>query len=520
MKRTVPVFLKKAPFLKIFPALAAGIITQWYLDPGTVIWLILFSIGVFILLLFQFFPVSLKFKTQHVTGISVILIFCAIGGVLVFKKDIRNNEKWFGRFPNPVAIVCTIKEPLTEKPKTFKTIASVDAVVLNNDSIVPAKGKLIIYFSKNDSVPPSYGSTIIITKKNEEVTNFIEGFDYKRYCLFKGITHQAFLKRNDFRVLPGAKKDDAYFHLVQLKEKLLSILKNNIDGEKELGLAEALLIGYKDDLDKSLVQSYSNTGVVHIIAISGLHLGLIYFMLSLITRPLSGKQVRWLRPVIIISILWLFSLLAGAQPSILRSAFMFTCIVTGESIQRQTSIYNSLAVSAFIIVCLNPFSLWDIGFQLSYAAVLSIVIFMRPVYNLIFFTNGLVDLIWKMNAVTISAQILTFPLCIYHFQQFPNYFLLSNFVAVPLSTMILFAEIILVAIFFITPVSAILGDLIGWLIRVMNNFILKIESLPYSVSQGITISIVQLLFLYGFIILLAYLCARFPFMEGSSKRNR
>ena len=154
-----------------------------------------------------------------------------------------------------------------------------------------------------------------------------------------------------------------------------------------MGLAEALLIGYKDDLDKTLVQSYSNTGVVHVIAISGLHLGLIYWLLLMLFKPLQKRKLKWLRPVFILTGLWLFSLLAGAQPSVLRSAVMFTCIVLGDSFARKSSIYNTLALSALLLLCINPYWLWDVGFQLSYAAVLSIVIFMQPIYNWFYIKN-------------------------------------------------------------------------------------------------------------------------------------
>src|SRR5262245_60738277 len=170
------------------------------------------------------------------------------------------------------------------------------------------------------------------------------------------------------------------------RTKVLNILRANIKGEKELGLAEALLIGYKNDLDKTLVQSYSNTGVVHVIAISGLHLGLIYWLLSWLCKPLQrGRNFKWLRLILILTGLWLFGLLAGAQPSVIRSAVMFTCIALGQSLTRKSSTYNTLALSAFILLCINPYWLWDVGFQLLYAAVLSIVIFMQPIYNWFYF---------------------------------------------------------------------------------------------------------------------------------------
>ena len=300
------------------------------------------------------------------------------------------------------------------------------------------------------------------------------------------------MKKGGFIILDKKKQSLFGRILFPIRKKVLSVLRTNIPGEKELGLAEALLIGYKDDLDKTLVQSYTNTGVVHIIAISGLHLGLIYWLFVQVLKPLKRRKIsKWLNPVIIISGLWLFSLLAGGQPSVLRSAVMFSCIVLAGSLSRKTSIYNTLAFSAFVLLCINPYWLWDVGFQLSYVAVLSIVIFMKPIYNLFFIKNKILDLIWKLNAVTIAAQLLTMPFSIYHFHQFPNFFMLTNFVAVPLSSIIVLGEIFLCAVSFIPFLALLAGKIISWLIWVMNSYIEKIESLPFSLWDGMQINIEQ-----------------------------
>ena len=161
-------------------------------------------------------------------------------------------------------------------------------------------------------------------------------FDYKRYSLFQGITHQVYLTANDFQLLPQQSKNIFDELIFNCREWVLNVLRKFICGTKEQGLAEALLIGYKDDLDKNLVQAYTNTGVVHVIAISGLHLGLIYWLLLLLTKPFrKHKKLVWLRLLIIVASLWLFSLLAGGQPSVLRSAVMFTCIAAGEVISQK-----------------------------------------------------------------------------------------------------------------------------------------------------------------------------------------
>ena len=159
-----------------------------------------------------------------------------------------------------------------------------------------------------------------------------------------------------------------------LHKKVLHALTTYIPGEKEAGMEEALLVGYKDFLEKDLVQSYSNTGVVHVIAISGMHLGLIYWLQNLLFITFKGrKKLSWVKAVCIISGLWLFALLAGGGPSMLRSAVMFTCIIIGDNLSMKAFIYNSLAAYTFILLCFNPGWLWDISFQLSYIAVLSIL---------------------------------------------------------------------------------------------------------------------------------------------------
>jgi len=153
--------------------------------------------------------------------------------------------------------------------------------------------------------------------------------------------------------------------------------------------------------------------------------------------------------------------------------------------------FTKIAFSAFVLLCIDPYWLWDVGFQLSYVAVLSIVIFMKPIYNLFYIKNKILDFIWKLNALSIAAQLLTTPFSIYHFHQFPNFFLLTNFVAVPLSSIIVLGEIFLCAVSFIPFVALLAGKIISWLIWIMNGYIGKIEALPWSLWGGMQINIAQ-----------------------------
>ncbi|MBS1653771.1 MAG: ComEC/Rec2 family competence protein, partial [Bacteroidetes bacterium] len=499
---------QKAPFIRLLIPFIAGILLQWHFQfPIFVCWSLL-GASAFIFLILHFVSINVRYRLFTITGVSVIFIFVSLGAILTFYKDIRHTKNWFGKSYEPGQLIeVSLSESPVEKTKSFKADASV-IQLLSKNGLINAPGNIIIYFQKDPGISKlEYGSTIIFKNTLQEIKNSGNpgGFDYKRYCLFKGLTHQVYLKTGEFIILQTKHRSYLQRFLFSIRDYVTAIMHRYIKGEKELGLAEALLIGYKDDLDKTLVQSYTNTGVVHIIAISGLHLGLIYWLLLLLFKPLRNhKNLNWLHPVLIILFLWLFSLLAGAQASVIRSAVMFTFIIVGENLLRKTSIYNTLAASAFFLLYYNPFWLWDVGFQLSYAAVLSIVLFMHPVYNWLYFKNKAVGFIWKLNSVSIAAQFFTVPISIYHFHQFPNYFLLTNFVAVPLSSLIVLGEILLSCVSFIPIAAGFIGKILSLLIWTMNSYIERIEHLPFSLWDSLQVTITQTILITIFIAAVSY----------------
>jgi competence protein ComEC len=492
----------KAPFIRLLIALATGIILQWYAQLPLDYLMVIFATSLAFVFFYSLTSIRKRYQLGVANGIAVCLLFASAGGLLVWTNDIRNDQEWVGHHlkkKNFISVL--VEEPLVEKANSYKALASLQS--LNDSGLGYAvNGKVILYFKK-DSAPPSlqYGSRIVFKKPLQEIKNAGNpaSFDYKTYCLFQGITHQVFLAKEDYVILPGSNQNSFRNFIYRTRVWVVSTLRKYISGDKEQGLAEALLIGYKDDLDKNLVQAYSNTGVVHIIAISGLHLGLIYWLLLFLTKPFTrNKKLVWLRLLLIISSLWLFSILAGAQPSVLRSALMFTLIAAGEVVLRKTNIFNTLAFSALALLCINPFWLWDVGFQLSYSAVLSIVLFFQPVYHWFDFKNKIIDFLWKLTAVTIAAQILTLPISIYHFHQMPLLFLFTNFVAVPLSSIILFGEILLCASFFLTPLATLIGSILKELIYWMNSYVEQLDSLPFAVWDHLSINIAQTILLLIF----------------------
>lgn len=395
------------------------------------------------------------------------------------------------------AFVVHLEETPSEKLKTYKSIASV-LKTINGDSVSKGSGKLIIYFNKDDFSRHLFvGDILMIFAQTEGVRSSGNpgSFDYASYCLLQGIRYQCFVaSKNSILIQHG---HGWKVQLDKIRRHICSILERHIRGAKECGLAEALLIGYKDNLDPELVQQYSNTGVVHVIAISGLHLGLLYMICKGVIRIIPFiKRKKWLSAIIIICFLWLFSLLTGGSPSVLRSAVMFTALIAGDRMAKKISMYNCLAASAFLLLCYNPYWLFDIGFQLSYSAVLSILIFMKPLYNTIFYENKLMDMLWQLVSVTLAAQILTTPVSLYHFHRFPNYFLFANLAAVPLSSIILVGEIVLCMTNFFSPAAQLLGMILEWLLKFMNDIIEHINELPYAIVSLIEMNIQQVILLY------------------------
>lgn len=494
---------KESPFIRLISPLAAGITCQWYWPlTASSLWL-LFAFSAFALWLFSALPLARQYRAQWNNGLWLHAMLFALGGLLLFYNDVRNQHLNITRqYVVGKAVLVTIEEPLSEKKQSYKTIASVQAVLFNH-SITKANGKIILYFQKDSNAQQlHYGKQLLLYKALQPIKNTGNPgcFDYQRYCTFQGISYQVYLKRGEYAPLKIENENLFRKYLFSTREKIIRLLKKYIPGAKEAGLAEAMLIGYKDDLDKRLVQSYSDTGAVHIIAISGLHLGLIYWLLVLLCKPLAKYKIgKTIQPIAVIAGLWSFSFLAGGSPSVFRSAVMFTCIVLGAHLNRKTSVYNSLAASAFLLLCYNPFWLWDAGFQLSYTAVLSLAIFYKPIYDLLFLPNKIVDTIWKSVCVTLAAQILTVPVSIYHFHQFPNLFLFANLLAVPLSSLIIIVEIVICLASVLPAVAAGVGYLLHYLIYWLNNFIERVSGLPFAITNDLQINLPQLVCLYMFI---------------------
>ncbi len=499
---------KSSPFVRLLLPLVLGIIFQWYVKVPFLTNTICITFLIIFLFLFNFLSIEKRYKFKWLQGLLINAIIFCIAIFLCWQKDIRNNNNWFGKYYNDsCTLIVKINEPPIEKEKSIKADAIVESIIQNGKT-QNLNGKLLIYFSKEESIAmPRYGDKILIQGGLQLIKNAGNpgGFNYSRYMVFQQTLHQVYLKKNKFILLNEHSENKPYSFIFWARTAVINTLQKYIVGSKKVsGIAEALLIGYKEDLDKDVVQAYSNTGVVHIIAISGMHLGLIYVgLVWLFSRVPYVKSSAITRVILILGCLWLFSLITGASASVLRSAVMFTCIIIGKEFFKQASIYNSLASSAFLLLCYDPFLLWDVGFQLSYFAVVGIVWLQKPIQDLYYTKNKALQYVWEMCSITIAAQILTLPICIYYFHQIPTTFLFTNLICVPLSTAILFAEIVLIICAAFPPLAMLVGKFIYVLTWCMNAMIEFFNNLPLSLIDKIYATAFTTWALYGFVFLLA-----------------
>jgi competence protein ComEC len=501
MARPYHIFIwKKAPYLRLVVPFITGILFQFYfkIELAVIISGSITALG--FLVAFTFLPESFRYLFRFTQGIFIFLLLTLLGAFITWQKDVHHHSGWYGKYIDSGSfIVATIKEPLVEKAKSFKALVSIE-MLINKEIQQNLTGKALIYLAKDEaSEKLKYGDKITFNKPLQDITNSGNpgAFDYKQYCAFQQVFQQVYLKNNEWVVLKEKDKSAFYGLVFKTRDYILNTLGKYIPREEEAALAKALLIGYRNDLDKDLVQAYSNTGVVHLIAISGMHLALIYVsLLWLFARIPFIKESKIIKIALVLSCLWFFAFLTGASASVLRSAVMFTFIAIGSSLNSRNSIYNSLAVSAFVLLCYNPYLLWDVGFQLSYLAVLGIVICQKYIYNWFYFKNHLISKTWELASTSLAAQVLTLPVCIYYFHQFPLLFLLSNMIAIPLSTLVLFGCIALVAISPIPLAAMYLGKLVWAFIWLLDISILSINSIPFSSWGGLFISITETIIFY------------------------
>jgi competence protein ComEC len=496
------------PFIRLVIPFILGIIaaiTSGFNFQINLLILVLFLtiIGAYVFFLYK--KTGYKFRWLFGVMITVFIFLC--GYNLTVQKTEKFSDDHFGKYAGKeVYAVVRIAEQPEIKENSSKTVVDVIRVK-DSTGWHDTDGKSLVYFKKDSlSSLISYGDLLIVNTTFTDVRQpqNPEQFDYKKYLSDRFVYQQAFIGAENWKISArnsgSSIQSLAYF----LREKILNILSSNEISGREYAVISALLIGYTDKIDPELIKDYSGTGAIHILSVSGMHVGLIFifcnFLLFFLDRFRFGKFIK---AILLLSLVWFYALLTGLSPCVLRAAAMFSFIIIGKAFRQEPNIYNTIAASVMFLLMFNPYFITDIGFQLSYLAVIGIVAVYPLIFKLWLPKYSFVEKAWSLIAVSLAAQMITFPLALYYFGQFPNYFLLTNIIAVPLSTAIIYTGIIMVATSYFSVLSGLISKLLVIMIKILNGSIHTIESMPFSVSRGIYINTFEMVAL--FIIIVSFL---------------
>lgn len=444
---------------------------------------------------------TLRNHARAMFSATVLGLLVSAGAVLTYLNTAENNPKHLSHFQQiEVFEGIAITSPEIGE-NTYKIKVRVGSVV-DAGEMKPATGEVLLYVSNKTELDIQNGDRVLVSAPPQEITppRNPEEFDYRGFLKKRGITHRVFIRDPAALKTITQKRSihTASAYLEQSRNWLESKLKAGVGSGDAFGVSSALILGQKDHLSPRIRAAYSGTGAMHVLAVSGLHVGIIYLILMSLMKPLNKRKwSKWLRLAIIISCLWLYAGITGLSPSVMRAATMFSAVAVAQNIGRKTNIYNTLATAALVLLCFNPYLILEVGFQLSFLAVLGIVIIQPHIYALFVVENWLGNKIWELTSVSVAAQIATFPLGILYFNQFPNYFLLSNLIVIPGAFAILSLGILLMVSSPIPAAFAVVGNLLHATVASMNKLVTMIESLPNAVSTGLYITTLETWLIYG-----------------------
>jgi competence protein ComEC len=378
-----------------------------------------------------------------------IFLFC-VGSMLVFQTDIHNHSDYFAKKLNghdKTQLLVKVNDFPVEKEKYFKCAVEVKAVKTDS-SFEAAEGNVIVYVKKPFANMPQCGQKMLLAAEIREIDppkNPFE-FDYRQYMGFKQVRHVCFVD-SALCLLLNEKENSLFTYGAEIKQSILRRLKSSELSQEAYGICAALITGYDEDIDDSVMEAFSHSGTVHVLSVSGLHTGLIYLLLSFLFDLFDRKKkYRISKFIFITACLWLIALVTGFAPPILRAVIMFNLLGVGKIFFRNNhkNQINILLVSAFILLCVNPFWIRDIGFQLSYFALLGILIFQPEFGSMWEPENRFVNYTWQSVSASFAATLTTLPFTLFYFKQFPVWFFICNLVVVPLSFAILLLAVLVV----------------------------------------------------------------------------
>lgn len=484
----------------LLPALAAILWQDRFGLPQTVA-LPLFTATAFAFCLLEFRKVRYRYRWLRglLLNASIFLLVCS----WVALREVQQQKAHYTQVgEQPAEYVVQLNSAPVQKPRSIKLEVEVERALLDSFEY-KTLGKAILYLAPDSSAQdlgPGDRIAIATTFRPHRKPSNPGQFDYGAYLQNSGVERTAYIRSHEWQKLDVAGSGIGTL-IAQARQQLLGLLNTGDLKGEEGQIASALLLGYKEELDPELRKAFSEAGAMHVLAVSGLHVGIVFmalnFLLGWMERLPRGKLFKML---VIIALIWCYALLTGSSPSVLRASVMFSMIGLAGALLRSANIINTLAASAFVMLIWAPALLFNVGFQLSYSAVLGIVLLYPHISPLVASRYWLVNKMWDLTAVSIAAQLSTFPLTLYYFHQLPVYAFLSNLIIIPAA----FGIIAVGGIYLVFSWWQALGGLLAkllWLLLFCTNASMKwIAHLPYPVAEFKFVGGLEALLLYVLII--------------------
>lgn len=499
-------FWQDRPFVRILLFFLTGIFLAYHLtflqNQSMIIWIIA---GVTFLLLSLVATLFLRsYRYRWLNG------FVVYGAVLIFGIALTTSHLKEENIPLKFLKSETWSGEILTEPQPGKK--SVKFILRLSPNSHHKSGnrffKVMAYFEKDSaSADLHLGEYVALQglfQRAERPMNPGE-FDYRNYLKNQGIKYILFVRSNGWAKLSFHSLFNLKAPFSSWRNYLLATLrKNGLKGE-EFEVAAAILLGYDQLLQPHVRQNYVAAGVIHVLCVSGMHVGIIYlvlsFLLGFLNRVRYGKRIKHL---LILILIWCYALLTGLSPSVLRASVMISFFIIAGIMGREYDNYNLLAASAFFLLVFNPLFIFNVGFQLSYAAVLGILTFYFPLYRSIYFKYKFFDILWAALVLSFSAELGVFPVAVHHFHIFPIYFLLTNLLVFALAYLILSTGMALLAFSWLAAVAHFFGLLLNTFISLLNHIVNFVTALPYAEIQNLYLPWSQVWLIY-LLIILSYL---------------
>ncbi|MBU2650888.1 MAG: ComEC family competence protein, partial [Bacteroidetes bacterium] len=475
-----------------------GIMSGQYLqDVLTIIPLAILSFfGIAMMIMIVFRPV-LPYRHRWIPGLIINIVLVLSGfchNRIFFQNPFDLPESETGKPIYFAGKVISIPEPKR------KSVMMVLEIRLLNNHIGNTTTKVTAGFSTDSGADTlEYGDLLICKGRFQEVMPPLNPgqFDYRRYLALQGIQWQVFISDGGWKLLERQHWKGLKSLSLSFREKLNRILMFYITDPENAAIARAMLLGDDEGLSEDQRKAFSGAGAMHVLCVSGLHVGVVYLLINALLGKLKRK--RWtniIRVSLLLASIWMYALITGMSPSVMRAATMLSFIISGQVYRQRPDIYNSIAASAFFLLLTNPGIIFSLGFQLSYLAVIGIVSFQPLLYQTLYCRWKITAKIWALITVSIAAQAFTAPLAIYHFHQFPSYFLLTNLVVVPLSSLVIYTGIGMFTASVFRETAEWTAYIFDKILGFMNYMVAFIKNMEGSVIDGITINTPQCILCY------------------------